>query len=72
MHIHCLGVNHQTAGLSLREQLAFDTDSIQAALSRIGCGEESQTGVISEMVILSTCNRVEIYAVSPRPAFNEL
>ena len=62
MHIHCLGLNHHTASLHLRESLAFSEPQINAALARQGCGN-MQIGSISELAILSTCNRVEIYAV---------
>ncbi len=61
MYIHCLGLNHATAGLDLRERLAFRAEEVQAALARLGCGEGFDG--IQEMVILSTCNRVELYAV---------
>jgi glutamyl-tRNA reductase len=64
MHIHCLGINHTTASVSLRERLAFDDDSLRAALSRLGCGGLEDW--FNELVILSTCNRIELYAVSPR------
>jgi glutamyl-tRNA reductase len=72
MHIHCLGLNHRSAELSIRERLSFHEESIKAALSRFGCGLGSEPAAISEMVILSTCNRVEIYAVSAQPAFEAL
>lgn len=70
MHIYCLGLNHRTASLHLRERLAFTEEQIRAALARLGCGD-GLPGV-SEMAILSTCNRVEIYAVAPQPAFEAL
>ena len=47
----------------MREKVAFQEDSIKAALARSGCGLEKGSPVCSEMVILSTCNRVELYAV---------
>ena len=72
MHIHCLGLNHRTAEISLRERFAFHEDTIKAALARLGCGLGSQPDSVTEMVILSTCNRVEIYAVAPRPDFEAL
>ncbi len=71
MHIHCLGLNHRTANVHLRECLAFTDESMKAALARLGCGGILLDSV-SEMVILSTCNRVEIYAVSHDPAFDSL
>lgn len=64
MHIHCLGINHTTASVGLRERLAFNDDSLRAALARLGCGGMADS--FSELVILSTCNRIELYAVSPR------
>ncbi len=62
MPVHCTGLNHTTASLAIREQLAFTPEQIQTALSRLGCGEGFDG--ITEMVILSTCNRVELYAVT--------
>lgn len=72
MHILCLGLNHNTAQIALREKLAFNEQSIRLALSRLGCRHESCPGSISEMVILSTCNRVELYAISPSLVFEVL
>jgi len=63
MHIHCLGINHTTASIDLRERLAFHEDSLRAGLARLGCGLMGDS--LSELVILSTCNRIELYAVSP-------
>jgi glutamyl-tRNA reductase len=72
MHIHCLGLNHETADLNIRERLAFSEENIKIALARLGCGEDTQPDSVSEMVILSTCNRVEIYAIAPEPSFDAL
>ena len=65
--IHCLGMNHRTAEVSIREKLAFQEESLKAALARTGCGWENGDALCSEMVILSTCNRVELYAVRTNP-----
>ncbi len=62
MYIHCLGLNHETASVNLREALAFNDYQIRAALARQKHGEGLES--VSEMIILSTCNRVEIYAIS--------
>lgn len=70
MHILCLGINHTTASLQLREKLAFSEDAIRSALSRFGCGDGLYD--VYEMVIISTCNRIELYAVSSRSEFFEL
>ena len=72
MHILCLGLNHRTADLNLRERLAFSETEVKAALSRLGCGHGSEPAGISELAILSTCNRVELYAVSPGADFEPL
>lgn len=71
MHIHCLGLNHNTASLQLRERLAFSEPQVNAALSRLGCGN-LKIGSLTELAIISTCNRVEIYAVGPRLDFPAL
>jgi glutamyl-tRNA reductase len=69
MHILCLGLNHTTTPVSLREWLAFNEDATRVALARIGCGGYDTT---TEMVILSTCNRIEIYAASTYLEFHSL
>ncbi len=55
MILFAVGCSHRTAPVDLRERLAFDEEAVPRALddltSRYGC----------EAVILSTCNRVEIY-----------
>ncbi len=54
-----LGWNFRTAALAVRERVAFVGDDLREALSRIR-GE----GLVTETVIVSTCNRSEIYGVS--------
>ena len=51
-----VGVNHHTAPLPVRESLAFTKESLADALRRL----RAETG-LDEGMILSTCNRVEIY-----------
>ncbi len=63
MSIFCLGVNHKTAPVELRERLAISEHSVPAHLGEI-CGLEG----VEEAVVLSTCNRVEIYGGSGDPA----
>lgn len=70
MRIHCLGLNYTTAPVKIREQLSLNEDGIRAALARIGCGYIPAS--IVELIILSTCNRTELYAVSNKLAFAEL
>lgn len=70
MYIHCIGLNHTTTPIHLREQLAFSDDQVRASLARFNCGHI--TDKIAEIVIISTCNRIEIYAVSSSKSFAEL
>lgn len=69
MHIHCIGLNHVTASVNLRERFSFSEEKIRVSLSRLGCGDG--IGSIIELVILSTCNRTELYAVSPHSTGDE-
>jgi glutamyl-tRNA reductase len=45
---------------------------VRAALARMGCGQANVTSDMKEMVILSTCNRIEIYAASDHKSFSGL
>jgi len=67
MELSIVGLNHRVAPVEVRERLAFDDTRLSAALD----GVRSATGA-SEAVILSTCNRVEIYAVRPEAAESEI
>ena len=71
MHILCIGMNHQTSGLQLREQFSFDDGKLEAALARVGCGKPDAS-CIDEMVIVSTCNRAEVYATSAQADYTAL
>lgn len=70
MHITCLGLNHTTAPIELREQLSLNDDAIRSALTHLA--HEQPGSPIAELVILSTCNRIELYAVSTHGAITEL
>ncbi len=54
-----VGLNHRTAPLAVREGLAFPKERLADALTRL----RAEAG-LAEAMILSTCNRVEIYARS--------
>lgn len=59
-----VGLNHEAAPVELREKISFGEDLLEEALTGFnadggGCGEYGQEGVI-----LSTCNRLEIYTVA--------
>ncbi len=70
MHIYCLGLNHNTTPIELREQLSLSEDAIRSALARLACGHLASS--IVELVIVSTCNRIELYAASSHMAIAEL
>ncbi len=56
MAILVFGVNHRTAPIEVREQVALDAEQLPAALAGA-----LETGGTREAVILSTCNRTEFY-----------
>jgi glutamyl-tRNA reductase len=60
MAILALGVTHRTASVDLLERLAFTEDDLAKAYRRI-----LDDPAIEEGVVLSTCNRVEVYAAVP-------
>ena len=69
MHLIALGLNHTTAPLSIRERVAFGPDEIAPTIGKILSRlSEADSGQITEAMILSTCNRTEIYAAAKDPA----
>jgi glutamyl-tRNA reductase len=56
MRLCLVGVNHNTAPLAVREKVAIRAGKLEEALAELRAG-------IPRGVILSTCNRTEIYAV---------
>ncbi|HBH61232.1 MAG TPA: glutamyl-tRNA reductase [Nitrospiraceae bacterium] len=57
MEILIVGLNHKTAPIEVREKVAFDGPKLDEAVNIL-----KTSGVLKENIILSTCNRVEIYA----------
>ncbi len=53
------GLSHRTAPLDVREQLALEADKLREVLADL-----AGSGVCSELMVLSTCNRVEVYGVA--------
>ena len=56
MPILMIGLNHKVAPVEVRERLAFGPERISAALHELTCADG-----VKEAVLLSTCNRTEIY-----------
>lgn len=61
MSIVVIGVNHRTGSLALLERLSIGADVHRKALTSLVSRQS-----IREAVVLSTCNRTEIYAVAER------
>lgn len=57
MPIIAVGVNHKTAPVEIREKISFSQGSLQEAYVKLLASPVVQGGVI-----ISTCNRTEIYA----------
>jgi len=56
MNLFCLGLSHHTANVATREQFAGSATA-ESILRQTGC---------AEALLLTTCNRVEVYAVSQK------
>jgi glutamyl-tRNA reductase len=63
-HILLVGVNHTTAPIALRERLAISGTELTDALAYFGQTNGHGPTLFPECVIISTCNRLEIYAVT--------
>ncbi|MEH6635734.1 MAG: glutamyl-tRNA reductase [Halioglobus sp.] len=60
MNLIALGINHNSAAVEVRERVAFAPEQVNEAL--VDACEAAQ---VNEVVILSTCNRTELYAIVP-------
>ena len=60
MQLALVGISHKTAPVEIRERLAFNSEALRSALTALVGRQE-----ITEAIILSTCNRVEVVAESP-------
>ena len=62
MALFVAGLSHKNAPVALREQLAVEEEKLRELLRDV-----QATGVVEEALILSTCNRVEVYGVAEVP-----
>ena len=60
MNLIALGINHNSAAVEVRERVAFAPEQVSEALN-----DACEAGQVEEVVILSTCNRTELYAIVP-------
>jgi glutamyl-tRNA reductase len=59
MHLTLVGLSHKTAPVEIREKLTFPANVQASALSALTASD-----AVAEAVIVSTCNRTEVYAVT--------
>lgn len=62
MSLFVYGINHHSAPIAIREKLAFNESQLPIALQNL-----ISHNAINEAVILSTCNRTEVYANTTQP-----
>lgn len=66
--IRVIGINHKTAPIEIREKVAFTPDDLSSTLTDIRqdieLKRQQDTAKDNEVIILSTCNRTEIYSFS--------
>jgi glutamyl-tRNA reductase len=65
MEIVLIGLNHRTATVALRERVAFSAEQAREAAEQL-----RSRGILEETLVLSTCNRSELYGV-PREFSND-
>ena len=62
MQLTVLGLNHKTAPVEIRERFNFSADRVASIMRRF-----RNFDAISEAMLLSTCNRTELYMVIDDP-----
>jgi len=62
MHIAVVGLSHRTAPVEIRERLSIPEQTMEQSLQQLRADEQ-----VLEASILSTCNRLEIYALLRHP-----
>ena len=69
MSVVVIGLNHRSVPLDVLEQMSIGDDEIPKVLSDLTASPD-----VSEAVVVSTCNRTEIYARAERfhPAFGDI
>src|SRR6266849_3879200 len=60
MEIVLVGLNHRTAPVEVREKVSFSAEQARRAADEL-----RSRGILEETLVLSTCNRSELYGVPP-------
>src|SRR3989442_12264424 len=60
MEIVLVGLNHRTAAVEVRERVSFNAEQTRRAAEELRA-----RGILEETLVLSTCNRSEVYGVPP-------
>ena len=63
MEIVLVGLNHRTAPVEVRERVSYTAEQAQRAATEL-----RSRGILEETLVLSTCNRSEVYGVPPEAA----
>jgi glutamyl-tRNA reductase len=66
LNIYCIGCSHKTADSAVRDILYIDDEQLRLSMPRVQAQFQ-----ISEMMVLSTCNRFEIYLAGPPERIDE-
>jgi glutamyl-tRNA reductase len=67
MEIILVGLNHRTAPVEVRERVSFTADQARRAADELRA-----RGIFEETLVLSTCNRSEVYGVPPESSHDSL
>jgi glutamyl-tRNA reductase len=73
MHLLATGLNHKSAPLELRERLSFTSSTLCAFLEQLGQVQSEavqppkSSDSLYESIVVSTCNRLEYYTLTPNP-----
>ncbi|AWT60384.1 MAG: Glutamyl-tRNA reductase [Candidatus Moanabacter tarae] len=67
LNIYLCGSNHRSATLEIREKFSITGDRIKTFYDQL-----KNIGSLQENLFLNTCNRVELYSISPNPSASDL
>ncbi|MDH3674415.1 MAG: glutamyl-tRNA reductase, partial [Anaerolineae bacterium] len=68
MKILLIGLSHKTAPLDVRERIAFTPATLRSALTHFDATHsQAHLEDVREGIILSTCNRLEVYTIVRDP-----